>query len=179
MSWGKNTALNDADLPPELVTQPEGVVGCNQVEEGGDDSDDGVENDDNDDTRARFWERSWDRRSEEEGHRRDWYPNTSTNLIYFNFGDAAMRKIAMDVNEDRHVTGDDVQELVLNGCSKVILEVVQKKIDMLSFLSRPQLLPLSFALKGVSNFVEKIVNQYLTTQEAINPLLERIILKDW
>ena len=27
----------------------------------------------------------------------------------------------------RHVTGDDVQELVLNGGSKVILEVVQKK----------------------------------------------------
>ena len=146
-----------------------------------------------------------------------------------------MRKFAVDVNEDRHVTGDDVQELVLNGGSKVILEVVQKKIDMLSFLSRPQLLRLSTtllslntclevvdegeeardslvrmakpvikrlgstsitwtslaksevegvqvlmeALKGVPNFVEKIVNQYLTTQEAINPLLERIILKDW
>ena len=38
-----------------------------------------------------------------------------------------MRKFAMDVNEDRHVTGDDVQELVLNGGSKVILEVVQKR----------------------------------------------------
>ena len=71
IAWGKNTVLNDADLPPELVTQPEGVVGCNQVEEGGDDSDDGVDNYDNDDTRARFRERSWDRRSEEEGHRRE------------------------------------------------------------------------------------------------------------
>ena len=70
-AWGKNTALNDADLSPELVTQPEGVVGGNQVEEGGDDSDDGVENDDDDDTRARFRERSWDRCSEEEGHRRE------------------------------------------------------------------------------------------------------------
>ena len=46
-SWGKKTALNDADLPPELVTQPKEVVVGNEVEEGGDGTD---EDDDNDDT---------------------------------------------------------------------------------------------------------------------------------
>ena len=44
---------------PEFVTQLEGVVGGNQLEEGGDDSDE----DDNDDTRSRLRERSWDRQS--------------------------------------------------------------------------------------------------------------------
>ena len=42
---GEKTALNDADLPPELVTQPKEVVVGNEVEEGGDGTDE-----DNDDT---------------------------------------------------------------------------------------------------------------------------------
>ena len=62
-SWGKKTALNDADLPPELVTQPKEVVVGNEVEEGGDGTD---EDDDNDDTVRGFRERSWDRGSSEE-----------------------------------------------------------------------------------------------------------------
>ena len=60
---GKKTALNDADLPPELVTQPKEVVVGNEVEEGGDGTD---EDDDNDDTMRGFRERSWDRGSSEE-----------------------------------------------------------------------------------------------------------------
>ena len=76
-SWGKKTALNDADLPPKLVTQPKEVVVGNEVEEGGDEVEEGGdkveeggdgtdEDDDNDDTMRGFRERSWDRGSSEE-----------------------------------------------------------------------------------------------------------------
>ena len=131
----------------------------------------------------------------------------------------------MNVNEDKPVSEVDVRDLVLNAGCKAILEIVQRKVDMLNFLSRSALLRLSTtllsfntylegvdeeeeardslvhmvktvikrlgsssitwsslvksdvegvqalmgALEGVPNFVGKIVNQYLTTQEAINP----------
>ena len=47
-----------------------------------------------------------------------------------------MRRFALNVNEDKPVSEIDVQDLVLNAGCKAILEIVQRKIDMLNFLSR-------------------------------------------
>ena len=62
----------------------------------------------------------------------------------------------MNVNEDKPVSEVDVQDLVLNAGCKAILEIVQRKIDMLNFLSRSALLRLSTTLLSFNTYLEGV-----------------------
>ena len=89
-------------------------------------------------------------------------------FFYYFFRDAALRKFATDIKEDGHVTDVEVQDLVLNAGCNAILDIVRRKIDMLSFLSRSQLLRLSTTMMSFNTYLEGIDEEEEARDSLVN-----------